>query len=161
MSKAPFARRSTLSLPSLVLFLSLVPFAAAPQSEVILRNATFQEAFTSYYQSLGGFSSIDLRTELSETIEDILATGSHMTQTSLDYKIRQIESAIDKRLAARLCSKPMPQESFVQLKQIAVSSIQGAAADAAVAFDAEAVGMLSGVLVRLIQAGYTAHLCGR
>jgi hypothetical protein len=146
---------------ALALLLLPVYVSAADSATAIIKAHTFDEAFTDYYDALVDYGSDDLRLELSETIEDVLSSGSHLTRTSLDYKIQQIETGVFAHLRRRLCMASSPEsEDLRTIKLVVVRSVMSAGEEAHVNFGQEDLGMISGVLVRWIQRTPPSLFCG-
>lgn len=144
------------------LALLLIPVctgAVEPATEIVKAQA-FDEAFTDYYDALSDHDPEDLRLELSETIEDVLSSGSHLTRASLDYKTRQIETGLFAHLRGPLCgaSSRAPEDMYT-VKLSTVRSVARAGAEAGVTLSQEELGMVSGVVVRLVQRTPRPQLC--
>ncbi len=146
---------------ALGLFLSSLIAASGPVAGSAVSSPELEAAFRAHYEALSGYTPEDLKLELAETIEDALTSGGHLTRASLDYKVRQIESALLDRLRAGLCSPSAPSASDLDpLRAVAVESAAAAGEDAAVSFAPEDLGMIAGVAVRLAQGMPRAQLCG-
>ncbi len=142
----------------LLSYLIAVSSAAAASA---VSSPKLEAAFRAHYEALAGFSPEDLKLELAETIEDALTSGGHLTRASLDYKVRQIETALLDRLRAGLCSPSAPSASDLDpLRVVAVESAAAAGEDAAVRFAPEELGMIAGVAARLAQGMPRTQLCG-
>lgn len=142
-----------------LLLLPLVASAAQPASTLI-ESAEFHDAFRSYMDALSTYSAEDLKLELSETIEDALTSGSHMSAISLDYKVRQIENALIRHLREELCALSSPSSNeLAMLKLVAIKSASVAGEQASVSFSHGELGMITGVAVRLVQELSHSQLC--
>lgn len=131
--------------------------AGADRLADTLADPAFDESYTSYYQALEGFGPEDLRLELTETIEDALTGGSHLTRASLDYKRRQIEDGLMARSRAQVCGLAEPAISDVRT---ACAGGTLAAADAAgVAIAADGAGMISAVCARIFAERAVSASC--
>jgi hypothetical protein len=146
---------------ALGLLLSSLIAASGPVAGPVVASPELEAAFSAHYEALSGYAPEDLKLELAETIEDALTSGGHLTRASLDYKVRQIESALLDRLRAGLCSPSAPPASDLDaLRAVAVESTAAAGEDAAVSFAPQDLGMIAGVAVRLAQGMPRAQLCG-
>ncbi len=157
---APFRPKRGTGWKTLTLL--LLPFAvgAAQPASMVIKGPAFDDAFRSYYDALSAHTPEDLMVELSETIEDVLISGSHMSVSSLDYKVRQIESVLLARLRGELCTPSSPSPSELgPLKLAAVKSATAAGEQASVPFNPEELGMITGVAVRLVQGIPRTQLC--
>jgi hypothetical protein len=143
------------------LLLSSLIAASGPVAASVVSSPELEAAFRAHYEALSGYTPEDLKLELAETIEDALTSGGHLTRASLDYKVRQIESALLDRLRAGLCLPSAPSVSDLEpLREVALESAAAAGEDAAVSFTPEDLGMIAGVAVRLAQGMPRAQLCG-
>ncbi|MEA3274440.1 MAG: hypothetical protein U9Q81_03935 [Pseudomonadota bacterium] len=139
--------------------LALAARAGDPPSSIV-ESIEFDEAFRSYYDALADHTPEDLRLELSETIEDALSSGSHLTRASLDYKTRQIEAGLFAHLRQQQCAASTPPaKEQSKLKHVAVRTLTDAGEDAEIRFDREELGMISGILVRLLEIMPRNQLC--
>jgi hypothetical protein len=149
-----------MTVRQMLIALLLSPIIASGAARGAVGDAAFEEYFQSYYSTLAGFGSEDLRRELGETIEDALITGGHLSQSSLDYRIRRIEQAIFSQLREMRCPPARtPAKGLEDLKRLASDSVAHAAEASKENIDLEERGMISGVLVRLIQAMTPRQLC--
>ncbi len=142
---------------TLVLFLTLVQ--AVGSTPEIVKSIEFGEAFRDYFEALGTHTVDDLEFELSETIEDVLTTGSHLTRASLDYKVRMIEKGILSQLRQQLCPPSSDAPLLAELKLTTVHCTYEAGRGAKVSFTNEEFGMLTGVVVRLLQSRSMEEFC--
>ena len=153
----------SLKWPPLWMVLALLLFQAASAAQpvsTLIGSVEFDDAFRSYMQALTSYSAEDLKLELSETIEDALTSGSHMSVTSIDYKVRQIESALLAHLREGLCTPSSPSSKELQsFKRVAAKSAVAAAEQASVSFANAEFGMIAGVAVRLVQEMPHSQLC--
>src|SRR5207249_308568 len=85
-------------------------------------NADVDQAYQTDYASLRGYTTPVLIAELSETVEDALITGSHVSPTSKRFKVRHFEEAAYAALRARLCSA-QDRSLSVGLKAVALESV--------------------------------------
>lgn len=128
------------SLPALV--------ARADPLADTLANPAFNESYTSYYEALDGFGPEDLGLELTETIEDALTGGSHLTRASLDYKRRQIEDGLMARTRADVCGQAEP--ATLDVRTTCAGGTLAAAKAAGAAIEAAGAGMISAVCARIV-----------
>lgn len=141
-----------------LLLLPASVLASDPAS--IINSQRFNEAFRDYYEALDSYTVKDLEFELSETIDDILSSGSHLTRTSLDYRVRQIERALFSQLRKQLCPPSSPNKrGLSELKRSSVHSINKTGSSTGVNFTHEEVGMISGITVRLLQRKPMEEFC--
>lgn len=127
----PSRRRTAarLSLGGTILALCLAAPLGAAQADTLtetLADPCFDGAYRSYFDALAGYRPEDLRLELTETVEDALTGGSHLSRPKIDYKRRQIETALLRQARRDLCgSAPGP----VQVKPACASAALAAAAE--------------------------------
>lgn len=126
----------------------------------VVKNPVFNEAFTAYYDAMTDYATEDLRFELFETIEDALSDGFHLTRVPLDHKVRQIETGLFEYLRQSLCHQSVSRQDLDILKSNAGNSIVHAGNAAQVQFTVDEIGMLTGILVRLIQQTPHNTFCG-
>lgn len=140
-------------LLGLFLFVLCLPLSAKNMTwdTRVMENSAFNQAFLEYYDALADYQAEDLRFELFETIEDSLSAGSHMTIVSLDHKVEQIEAGIFEQLRQSLCHLPATPNNLKTLKRMAGRSIVNTGNHMQVNFSFDELGMLVGVLTRLIQ----------
>lgn len=156
----PFSSKGSFSRQLFVLLLLPLAASAAQPASTVIESAEFDGAFRSYMEALSAYAPEDLKLELSETIGDALTSGSHMSQTSIDYKVRQIERALLTRLREELCTPPSPPSNeLATLKLAAVKSAVAAGEQASVSFTGEEFGMITGVVVRFVQGMSRSQLC--
>lgn len=142
-----------------LLLLTQLTSAAQPVSTLIV-NVEFDDAYRSYMEALSAYSVEDLKLELSETISDALTSGSHMSVTSIDYKVRQIENTLIAQLRVELCASSSPSSNELEpLKLVAAKSAVAAAEQASVSFSNGELGMIASVAVRLVQEMSRSQLC--
>lgn len=141
--------------------LILLPVSVlASDPATIINSQSFNEAFRDYYEALDSYTAKDLEFELSETIDDILSSGSHLTRASLDYRVRQIERALFSQLRKQLCPPSSPNKrDLSELKLSSVQSINKTGSSTGVTFTHEEIGMISGVTVRLLQHKPMEEFC--
>lgn len=150
----------TIGAVTVTLALITAPASGVDSALEVLENQSFNVAFRDYYEALDAHTVHDLNFELSETIEDVLTSGSHLGQVSLDYKVRQVETALFERLRQQFCPPSSPETGDLpELKMIAVRSVGGAGGVVGVEFTHEDIGMISGVVVRLLQKASLEELC--
>ncbi len=113
-----------------------------------LASPALNESFTSYYEALDGFGAEDLALELTETIEDTLTGGSHLTRASLDYKRRQIEDDLMARTRAKVCGQAEP--ATLDVRTACAGGTLDAADAAGAAIEAAGPGMISAVCARIV-----------
>jgi len=160
MRMASFSSKRNPVCKAFVLFFLCQAANAAQPASTLIESAEFDDAFRSYMQALSAFSAEDLKLELSETIEDALTSGSHMSVTSIDYKVRQIEHALIAHLREELCAPSSPSSNELELlKLMAAKSAAAAAEQASVTFANAEFGMIAGVAVRLVQEMPHSQLC--
>lgn len=143
-----------------VLFITPATISATPSDTKLMNNTAFEDAFEAYYGALVDYTQDDLMIELSETIEDVLISGSHMSQTSLSYKVRQINNSLLDQLHVELCTASTPPSTKIDsLKRLAAKSVSNTSKQLAIIFAPEELGMITGVAVRLAQVTPRTELC--
>jgi len=153
-------QRSFLITAVMLIFGSPLPAQNMTWNDNVSKNPAFNEAFTAYYDAMADYAIEDLRFELFETIEDALSGGSHLSRVPLDHKVRQIETGLFEHLRQSLCHQSLSQHNLDTLKSNAGNSIVHAGNAAQVHFTVDDMGMLTGILVRLIQQKPLNTFCG-
>jgi hypothetical protein len=135
---------------------------AAEPDRAPLASPAFAEAYQSYYRDLAGFPAADLRLELTETVEDVLTSGSHLSRASVDYKRRAIEDALLTRAGDALC-RPSPAVAATpeRLREVCADATLAATQAAAVRLEAEELGMISAVCARIVATPSLLQWCTR
>jgi hypothetical protein len=161
-----YHRRSThrgLSFKALPLVFAVLlqsPAAAAQSQAGLVGDAGFEEHFQSYYAALAGFGDEDLRRELRETIEDTLLTGGHLSQASLDDRVRLVEQAIFSQLRKQRCPPAEPPSSGLEaMKGQAAESVGHALEATGERLEPAEIGIVCGVVVRLLESSGPRGLC--
>jgi hypothetical protein len=158
---SPSRRRTAarLSPGGTILALCLAAPLGAARADTLtetLADPGFDGAYRSYFDALAGYRPEDLRLELTETVEDALTGGSHLSRPKIDYKRRQIETALLRQARRDLCgSAPGP----VQVKPACASAALAAAAEAGADLARDSLGAIAAVCARMAEGPARADWC--
>jgi hypothetical protein len=141
-----------------------VPLGAAPADTLTetLGDPGFDGAYRSYFDALAGYRPEDLRLELTETVEDALTGGSHLSRPKIDYKRRQIETALLRQARRDLCGSAPGAGSGPgsgQVKTACASAALAAAAEAGADLARDSLGAIAAVCARMAEGPARADWC--
>jgi hypothetical protein len=134
--------------------------AQVPRHTLIMQSETFSRLYSAKYARLQGLSADVILVDLSESLEDVLVSGDHVSSISLDYKIQQLQRRLFGKLQENVCastSNSAMMESL--LKSVTVRALISLSGDAQWELTDAQFGMLAATLVRLIQSGTLQNFC--
>jgi hypothetical protein len=133
--------------------------AQSSKYATVTQSQAFSRAYSARYSNLQALSSDVILIELTECLEDILVSGSHVSTVVPDYKIRQIERNLFMSLQEHVCGGRQGIAMAAGLKTAAASDlILMSEREQWQVTDAQ-FGKLSATLVRFIESATLSTFC--
>jgi hypothetical protein len=134
--------------------------AQGPKPASLMQSEAFNRSYVAKYTQLQGFPSKAIHRYLTETLEDVLLSKSHVSNVALDYKMQQLEKRLFGKLQAQVCPadsrSPVPEDL---LKSGTVRSLVSLSDEEQWRLTDDQFGTLTGTVVRIIQGGTLRSFC--
>jgi hypothetical protein len=134
-------------------------WAAGPKYDALLHSDRFVQAYDKKYSGLRGLTSDTLLIDLSETLDDYLASGNHASSVASDYKVRQVERNLFSSLRANLCSSDAKRIDSGRLKAVVTRELVKVFEQERSEITDSEFGRLSATVVRFIEATALPNFC--
>ena len=133
---------------------------AQPSSHTaIIQDHTFSAAYSKKYNALQGLSAETMVFDLSDSLEDLLITGSHVARTSLDYKVRDLKKILFTNLKKELCPSSRGSSSSAGFQSAAVQSLRSLADQESLKMSYGQYGAMAGTLVCIVEHATVQRFC--
>jgi hypothetical protein len=134
--------------------------AQEPKQVSLMQSEAFKRSFMAKYTRLQGLTSEVILLDLTETLEEVLISKSHVSTVGLDYKIQQLKKRLFGKLREQICtadsSSAVPEDL---VKSGTVRSLVSLSAEEQWKLTDDQFGTLTGILVRIIQVGTLRSFC--